>query len=715
MKRILCIFLLFFEIALSKNIYVVYDDSLSMKKENRDIYANYALQTLASLLSEDDNLTITRMSDIKEDFRNKTIVNLKDINSELKYFEKNLIAKSQVTPYRSIETIVDYIDKTFSKDEANWLIVITDGEFEDGKPISNIENIKNTISKSIQKINLKPIFLLIGSNQKELEKYENQEGIKVWKDIFGEGEFPKIFKASNQKDIITKMREIAQLLTSKSSKSLDDIYSVNNNKLEFNSLFPLSKIIFLDQAEGEERLNILEKIYIDGKEINIDKQYKPLKNERKILLAANVIHIEGNNNKIILEFKDNITKNIKVLPEVSAKFKVSLIDADGKELKNGLLEIPSEEKFDVTAKLLKGDSNELLNYVDGTEVILNYGNKKIPLKYNKEKNIYEGVLEIEKGRKSIDGTAEFPGYFYYQSDIYIIEGTSPKPKVIKKIEEPKPEPPKPEAPKPYIMSVDIFSEINDFLTQEDLLKKQFYIVPKINGNNLSEEDISKIEIKLKSDMSGKLSEKKYIDLVNSYGWEYTPDLYSGVLNFKNPQGEKKVEITLENKEKNKIFKDQRVLVLEKISFWSAFGNLILKGILFLSGLILIIGYIKKNRFKKEEKIIIEEIQDNFKKPLIRKGLKSTFLNTITPYKDDECNIDGFIFVANKGFVGITAESFAKLFNRSSVNKVYINGDYIDKDELKTGKKEIYRLYNEDNIEFVFDNSGRKKYIYKIEK
>lgn len=715
MKRILCIFLLFFEIVLSKNIYVVYDDSLSMKKESRDIYANYALQTLASLLSEDDNLTITRMSDIKEDFRNKTIVNLKDINSELKYFEKNLVAKSQVTPYRSIETIVDYMDKTSSKDESNWLIVITDGEFEDGKPISNIENVKNAISKSVQKINLKPIFLLIGSNQKELEKYETQEGIRVWKEIFGEGEFPKIFKASNQKDIITKMREIAQLLTSKSSKSLDDIYSVNNNKLEFNSLFPLSKIIFLDQAEGEEKLNTLEKIYIDGKEINIDKQYKPLKNERKILLAANVIHIEGNNNKIILEFKENVTKNIKVLPEVSAKFKVSLLDEEGKELKNGLLEIPSEEKFNVTAKLLKGDSNELLDYVDGTEVILNYGNKKIPLKYNKEKNVYEGVLEIEKGRKSIDGTAEFPGYFYYQSDIYIIEGTSPKPKVIKKIEEPKPEPPKPEPPKPYIMSVDIFSEINDFLTQEDLVKKQFYIIPKINGNNLSEEDISKIEIKLKSDISGKLSEKKYIDLVNSYGWEYTPDLYSGVLNFKNPQGEKKVEVTLENKEKNKIFKDQRVLVLEKINFWSAFGNLILKGILLLTGLILVIGYIKKNRFKKEEKIIIEEIQDNFKKPIIRKVLKSTFLNIITPYKDDECNIDGFIFVANKGFVGITAESFAKLFNRSSVNKVYINGDYIDKDELKTGKKEIYRLYNEDNIEFVFDNSGRKKYIYKIEK
>lgn len=715
MKFFLCMLLLLSNIVFSKNIYVVYDDSLSMKKESRDIYANYAVQTLTSLLSEEDNLTITKMSDIKEEFRNKTIVDLNNINKELKYFDKNLIAKSQVTPYKSIETIVDYIDKTYSKDDSNWLIVITDGEFEDGKVIPNIEGIKNSISKTVQKTNLKPVFLLIGSNQSELEKYEKQEGIQIWKDIFGEGEFPKIFKASNQKDIITKMREIAQLLTSKSSKNLDEIYTVNNNRLEFNSLFPLSKIIFLDQAEGTEKLNVLEKVYIDGKEITVDKQYKPLKNERKILLAANVIHIEGSNNKIVLEFKDNVTRNIKVLPEVSAKFKVSLIDSDGKELKNGLLEIPAEEKFKVIAKLLKGDSNDLLDHVNGTEVILNYGNKKISLKYNENENIYEGVLEIEKGRKSIDGTAEFPGYFYYQSDIYIIDGTAPKPKVIKKIEEPKPELPKPEPPKPYVMSIDIFPEINDFLTQEDLYKKQFFIVPKINGKKLLEEEISVIDMKLKSDIRGTLSEKKYIDTLDSYGWEYVPNLYSGISNYKNPQGENKIEVTLENKEKNKFLKNERVINLEKISFWSAFGNLIVKIILLMASLILIIGYIKKNRFKKGEKIIIEEIQDNFKKPVIRKVLNSTFINKIIPYKDDECNIEGFVFIANKGFVGITAESFNRSFNRSSVSKVYINGDYVDKDELKTGKKDIYRLYNEDNIEFVFDNSGRKKYIYKIEK
>ncbi|MGL4976481.1 MAG: hypothetical protein ACRC5G_00505 [Cetobacterium sp.] len=715
MKKKISMFFLLFNVVFSKNIYVVYDDSLSMKKENRDIYANYALQTLASLLSEDDNLTITRMSDIKDDFRNKTVVNLKDINNELKYFEKNLNAKSKVTPYRSIETIVDYIDRTSSKDDQNWLMIITDGEFEDGKPIPNIERIKESISESVQQSNLKPVFLLIGSNQKELEAYEKQKGIEIWKDIFGEGEFPKIFKAANQKDIIVKMREIAQLLTSKSAKNSEKIYTIDNNKLEFNSLFPLSKIIFLDQTENGNELNSLQKVYIDGKEVDLSKQYKPFKNERKITLAANVIHIEGNNNNIVLEFKDKVAKEIKVLPEVSAKFKVSLLSEDGKELKNGLLQVPSEDEFKIIGKLLKGDSNEMLQYVEGTDVSVNYGSDRIVLKYNDEKNIYEGSLKVEKGRKSIDGTAEFPGYFYYQSDIYIIEGVEPKPKVILPppvvVEPPKP----PEPPKEYKMSADIFPGVQNFVTQKDLGEKKFYIVPKVNGKVLSEEEIKGITIKLDSDLDGELSKKKYIDSSDSFGWEYKPSVYSKSYNFKNPEGEKKIEVILENKDENKKITDKRVLKFEEIGFWDSYGELIKKILLMITGAILIIGYCKKKRFKKGEKIVIEEVENDFKKPNRRVILKSSFMNTITPYKDDECNIEGLIFVANGGGkISITADSFNKVFNKSSINKVYMNGDILDKDDLKLGKKDVYTLYKEDSIELVYD--GRKrKYIYTLEK
>ncbi|MGL5988436.1 hypothetical protein [Cetobacterium sp.] len=418
--------------------------------------------------------------------------------------------------------------------------------------------------------------------------------------------------------------------------------------------------------------------------------------------------------KIILEFKNNVVKDIKVLPEVSATFKVSLIDEIGQELKNGLLNIPTDNEFKVVARLQNAESNELLDHVVGTSVTINYGHKKILLEYNEEKNIYEGILKIEKGRKSIDGSAEFPGYFYYQSDIYIIEGIAPKPKIIL----PKPpkviELPKIEPPKPYEISTEIFPGVKDFITQKDLLGQKFYIVPKLNKKELTEDEIHDLNIKINTNLSGRISNKKFIDSLNCYGWEYVLSEFSETSKFKNPQGDKKIKVVLENKEKNKTFNAERNLKLERIGFWSAYGNLIMRTILFLTSLGFIVGYIKKKRFKKGEKIVIEEIMDGYNRPNQRKLLKTDFLTTMTPYKDDRCNIEGLVFVANKGCVGITADSFAKLFNRSSVNKVYINGDYLDKEELKTGKKDIYRLYNEDNIEFVFDNS-RRKYLYKIEK
>ncbi|MGL4947256.1 MAG: hypothetical protein ACRC4X_06315, partial [Cetobacterium sp.] len=60
------------------------------------------------------------------------------------------------------------------------------------------------------------------------------------------------------------------------------------------------------------------------------------------------------------------------------------------------------------------------------------------------------------------------------------------------------------------------------------------------------------------------------------------------------------------------------------------------------------------------------------------------------------------------------DSFNKAFNKSSINKVYMNGDILDKDDLKLGKKDVYTLYKEDSIELVYD--GRKrKYIYTLEK
>lgn len=290
-KLFFLFYLLFTFTCFSKNIYVVYDDSKSMKKDNRSIYANYAMQTLISLLEKDDNLVITKMSDLENDFRNKLVIDLKNIPKELDFFREKIVPKSNFTPYKSVSSVVEYMRNNAKKEDINWLIMITDGAFEDGKPIPELERVKESVSSLVEEQDVRPIFLLIGSNMKELEKYEKQSGIEIWKEIYGTGEYPKVYKSVGQHDIIEKMEEIAQLLTNKSLKKEEKNYETYGNEIKFNSLFPLKKVIILNQKNKDGKLHKIENISIAGKEKELVEIYTPKKSTKNIDLFANVIHL----------------------------------------------------------------------------------------------------------------------------------------------------------------------------------------------------------------------------------------------------------------------------------------------------------------------------------------------------------------------------------------------------------------------------------------
>ena len=167
-KKLIILFLLCFSvISFSKNIFVIYDDSKSMNKDNRSVYANYAMQTLISLLEVDDNLVITKMSDIENQFRNKLVIDLKNIPEEIEYFREKINPKSDVTPYKAVESMVDYIERLDVENDTNWFIVISDGYFEDGKDIPELEKISQKIKRVINSKNIKPVFLIIRTKEKE--------------------------------------------------------------------------------------------------------------------------------------------------------------------------------------------------------------------------------------------------------------------------------------------------------------------------------------------------------------------------------------------------------------------------------------------------------------------------------------------------------------------------------------------------------------------
>lgn len=694
-KLFLLLYLFFTFVCFSKNIYVVYDDSKSMKKDNRSIYANYAMQTLISLLEKDDNLIITKMSDLDNDFRNKMIINLKDIPKELEFFREKIVPKSNLTPYKSVSSVVEYMKSNAKQDDINWLIMITDGNFEDGNPIPELEKIKEDISSLIAENDVRPIFLLIGSNKKELDKYEEQSGVEIWKEIFGQGEYPKIYKSVGQHDIIEKMEEIAQLLTNKSSKKEEKNYKIDGNDIKFLSLFPLKKVIILNQKDKDGKLQEIDNVKIGDKEEKLIEVYTPKKATKNVDLYANVIHInveKGDKDieELRISFKDGVPSNIKIFPEVAGEFEVKITDINGKELDGRVLKMAPEDEIKVYGFLKNANDKEPMKYIDGTQVYINYGGKRIDLEYNPKTKQYEKSIKIEKGKKSIDAVAEFDGYFFYQSDIYIINGDetvskivkfeekkeikkeTPKPVVVKKVEVKKVEEKK-------IYDLKIENIDTKVITQNDLKDKEIIFRPILNNKSLNREEFKKFKLKFKDELNGKLQREDNF-------WSYRIPTYDGVTKFRNPQGKYKIKVICENKDEKVKLEKEIEIQIEKIGFWEAWGQLISIILGFIVAIILGIGYWKKSRFLKNKKIEIAERFDGLDLPISRKvELKASILNKLTPYLKESKKIEGITFIANNTNIKVLGEELDKLFNTGAVKKIFINGDLIGKDELKDKK------------------------------
>ena len=718
-KLFLLLYLFFTFVCFSKNIYVVYDDSKSMKKDNRSIYANYAMQTLISLLEKDDNLIITKMSDLDNDFRNKMIINLKDIPKELEFFREKIVPKSNLTPYKSVSSVVEYMKSNAKQDDVNWLIMITDGNFEDGNPIPELEKIKEDISSLIAENDVRPIFLLIGSNKKELDKYEKQSGVEIWKEIFGQGEYPKIYKSVGQHDIIEKMEEIAQLLTNKSSKKEEKNYKIDGNDIKFLSLFPLKKVIILNQKDKDGKLQEIDNVKIGDKEEKLIEVYTPKKATKNVDLYANVIHInveKGDKDieELRISFKDGVPSNIKIFPEVAGEFEVKITDINGKELDGRVLKMAPEDEIKVYGFLKNANDKEPMKYIDGTQVYINYGGKRIDLEYNPKTKQYEKSIKIEKGKKSIDAVAEFDGYFFYQSDIYIINGDETVSKIVK-FEEKKEI--KKETPKPVVVKKVEVKKIEEkkiydlkienidtkVITQNDLKDKEIIFRPILNNKSLNREEFKKFKLKFKDELNGKLQREDNF-------WSYKIPTYDGVTKFRNPQGKYKIKVVCENKDEKVKLEKEIEIQIEKIGFWEAWGQLISIILGLISFVLLIIGYCIKKRFLKNKKIEIIESFDGLDLPISRKvELKASLGNKLIPCLTENKKIEGITFVANGKNIKVLGEELDKLFNTGAVKKIFINGDLIGKDELKDKKEHI--LFTGNGIKIIYQEGKVKEYTY----
>ncbi|MBQ4560862.1 MAG: hypothetical protein IJA55_00850 [Clostridia bacterium] len=218
----------------SRTINLVYDDSGSMIRVESDYVdtwcqAKYAMEVFAGMLGENETLNIYYMSDFAEgDTGAPPKLSLKGSN-DAKVTEANvknihdLITNASNTPFSSVKQAYEDL-KNVTTDE-RWLVVLTDGEFNDA---SN-DRVQNYFYECVADNKTRVMMLSMGPNAAVITPDNS-------KHIYFE-------KADTTKDIPAKLTEICNRIFQSNALEID-----SDNTINFN--VPMSQLVVFAQGKS---------------------------------------------------------------------------------------------------------------------------------------------------------------------------------------------------------------------------------------------------------------------------------------------------------------------------------------------------------------------------------------------------------------------------------------------------------------------------------
>ena len=429
----------------ARNIALVYDDSASMAggDSTKWLHANYALQTLCALLDEGDAIAPLYMSAyyqrgtsaerIKNDALSNAVTR-QNIYSQINKIKNQREPADTGTPYPMVNFAIDVLAEMKSKtntkarndNEQDWLIVITDGAFEEGqykrflpRSLKHFANIHNG--------NTRVAFLFIGS----------QVDRDVWREW--NSAFPALvepaFIARNSSEVPARMEEIAATIAGRDPQS--NIRVVQNKKaLSFESKFPLHSVTLLQQrSDGKAMPTVLALSPSGEKILSVDVE--------KGKQSGTVTHFSGQGGNVIPAQKINIALDgssqshnnlrTKVLLNTAVDFSVYATTENPNNLqqnKKGHYTTYTDEKYRVVAHLHFGSNAGLTDKqrkAIKVYLIDQNGNRTPMSAPDKSGRCYSKILSSSKaGTRIYSVNAKAPQYFNLKSNIITIhfaEGT----------------------------------------------------------------------------------------------------------------------------------------------------------------------------------------------------------------------------------------------------------------------------------------------------
>lgn len=317
-----------------KIVSVVYDDSGSMKDDNKWSYANYAMQTFSGMLNSEDRLYISYMSEAykKPDYEPEEI----DLSSDRiqQSIESIKIHDGYgQTPYSAVQAAYN---KLLTTPDSNpntqyWLVVLTDGDFNDAiiknpeQPDELSEFFEEYVSEPMPNgSNAQVTYFAIGDGATRVPSQEDK-GIHT-------------FSCAKDSEIIQTMSDIADRISGRTRLDISEITEIDDKTIQFSSSISLLNIAVLAQKtdakidsatySNEVAIPISRKAELSFQEFD-GRQYPDL-NGSAYLLGDTQNIIGAGTYKIVFDKpvdKDNIV--VLVEPALEVRMTVRL---DGKEL-----------------------------------------------------------------------------------------------------------------------------------------------------------------------------------------------------------------------------------------------------------------------------------------------------------------------------------------------------------------------------------------------
>ncbi|CAI8980784.1 MULTISPECIES: vWA domain-containing protein [Bacillus] len=671
------------EEAKERVVSLVYDDSGSMRNNDRWKYANYALQSLVALLDEKDRFSYVPMSRPTEAL-NITLTNEKR-QTEIDQIGawKNYLN----TPFSAVETAMQSIKKEadINGKREFWLIVLTDGAFNElekektgGKEqiTQKLEQFKKEMEA--KKISLHPVLITMEENLGQQEQQQMNTFKEIWKqEING-----IVMPTSGEDGVIQSVNQAAALVANRDPfSSVESVVktTISGNKLEITTPFPLKRMTLVQQSSNTSRYRI-------------DQLAKPLAVQSSFSIHApgesnlygGITHIGATNHEVIkpgtytLEIdRDIVKEGSKVLVEPALDYTIATYDKEDKAKKN------VEKMYEGTKAVIEAKPTDLPIQSSYFQAEVELDGKLYPMKWDDKRHVFYYELQIKnqfvrgKVHMNIKG-------FYRQTREFRID---PMPKAKLSLQ---------------VITKDYEEKVTNLEKSKPLV-----LQPLLNGEPMTEVEVKKLlqSTGVTSHQSINYELRQHENQIYVYPRPY----YSDTFNFTDT-GTIEATITI-NDSKLQEVKKTISFYIQNAPFWERYALIfqfvIPIGLLLLLFAILVLGWIVRPRFHRKAMLYYEWDQEVAKDwlyqsepELLRNKWWKHYFGI--PFRAERKTVQSVTFIAKKGSKSIFVAK------ESQVIGMIIDGMFITEEEAGNEHKTLYPN------EILLIDRGYGKEIYRYE-